>query len=119
MTAKKKATPRTKPLVDRFGIIREASKTLPDDALKLKFLAALGELEDNDAHRSRNFPITQLHKVTGVQQAIYRAYVDKISGWRLHLQYAKNDELHLKDLLPPDKHDRVIEAIRAKSDRYE
>lgn len=113
------ATPRSKPLVDRYGVIREATKILPSEKLQLRFLAALSEHEDNEAHRTQSFPVTRLHKVKGVQLSVYRADIDKISGWRLHLQYAKSDELHLKDLLPPDKHDRVIESIRAKSERYE
>ncbi len=118
MAAKKTEPPRIKPLVDRFGVIREAFRILADDALRVKFLAALAELEDNEAYRTATFPVTKLHKVTGIKQAIYRAYVDKISGWRLHLQF-QSGELHLKDILTPDKHDRVIESIHAKRDRYQ
>lgn len=118
MLSKKPTAPRAKPLVDRFGVIREAHKALPRE-LQTAFLAALAELEDNEAHRTFRFPHTQLHKVVGVKQAIYRAYIDKITGWRLHLQYAKNDELHLKDVLEPGKHDRVGDSIKAKQDRHE
>ncbi len=118
MSSRKVTAPRAKPLVDRFGVIREAHKILPAD-LHSSFLAALAELEDNEAHRTFKFPFTQLHKVAGVQQAIYRANIDKISGWRLHIQYARNDELHLKDILAPAKHDQVGDSIQAKKDRYD
>lgn len=75
-----------KPLFDEYGVIYEAMKILPDN-LKLDFLEALAELEDNECHRTRSFPKTRLHKVKGIKQAIYRADIDKISGWRIHLQY--------------------------------
>ena len=108
----------TKTLHDEYGIIYEAMQILPDAALKLAFLAALAELEDNNAHRTRSFPKTRLHKVTGVKQAVYRADIDKISGWRLHIQYA-NKEIYLKDIISGQKHDDVIKVIKAKKDRYE
>ena len=74
-----------KRLLDEFGIIYDALKKLPDDKLKLAFLEALAELEDNDCHRTRSFPKTRLHRVRGVKQAIYRADITKISVWRIHL----------------------------------
>jgi hypothetical protein len=111
---------RVKALHDEYGVIREANKQLPTDALKLAFLEALAELEDNEAHRTRTFPKTRLHKVTGIREAVYRADVTKISGWRIHLQYSKKDQaLHLKDLVPPGKHDNATEVIKAKKERYE
>jgi hypothetical protein len=39
---------RIKCLKDEWGIIREAARILPGEALKLAFLEALAELEDND-----------------------------------------------------------------------
>jgi hypothetical protein len=107
-----------KALLDKFGVIFDANKKLPDDEHRLQFLAALAELEDNECHRTRQFPKTRLHKVTGVKQAIYRADVDKISGWRIHLQYGEG-ALHLKDLVPGSKHDDVIDVIKSKKDRYD
>ncbi|MBN8861548.1 MAG: hypothetical protein J0H29_24410 [Sphingobacteriales bacterium] len=74
-----------KTLLDEYGIIHEANKTLPGDDLKLKFLESLAELEDNIAHRTGSFPKTRLHKVSGIKQKIYRADIDKISGWRIHI----------------------------------
>jgi hypothetical protein len=94
-------------------------KVLPAAELKVAFLEALAELEDNDCHRHRSFPKTQLHKVTGVEKAIYRAYVDKTSGWRLHLQYGKDGALHLKDVIEGQEHDAVLRVIEAKKNRYE
>lgn len=78
---------QTLTLCDEYGIIYQAMKILPNDQLKISFLEALAELEDNECHKTRKFPKTRLHKVKGVKQAIYRADVDKISGWRIHVQY--------------------------------
>lgn len=72
-----------KPLCDEYGIIREAWKILPSE-FRDDFLEALAELEDNECHRQRNFPKTRLHRITGYEEAVYRADIDKTSGWRLH-----------------------------------
>lgn len=107
-----------KVLLDAFGVIWEANKILPSVRLKLNFIKALAELEDNNAHKNRQFPKTRLHKVVGVKQSIYRADIDKISGCRLHLQYI-NQQLHLKDVIDGQLHDDVIRVIQSKKDRYE
>ena len=60
---------------------------------------ALAELEDHECHRARKFPKTRLHRVFGYKQAVYRADIDKISGWRIHLQY-EGGQVHLKDVIP-------------------
>ena len=78
---------RTSPLFDAWGVIYDAAKRLPGEQLKLRFLEALAELEDHECHRTRNFPKTRLHRVIGYKEPVYRADIDKISGWRLHLQY--------------------------------
>ncbi len=107
-----------KVLLDAYGVIYEANKILPLIDLKIKFLEALAELEDNNAHKTRQFPKTRLHKVIGVKQTIYRADIDKISGWRLHVQYV-DKQLHLKDIVDGQLHDDVIRIIQSKKDRYE
>lgn len=109
---------QTLTLCDEFGIIHEAMKILPDDELKIGFLEALAELEDNECHRTRKFPKTRLHKVKGVKQAIYRADIDKVSGQRIHVQYI-NGQIHLKDIIEGQRHDDVIEVIKSKKVRYE
>ncbi|MCC5660484.1 hypothetical protein LC608_26600 [Nostoc sp. XA010] len=109
---------QTLTLCDEYGIIYQAMKILPDDELKIAFLEALAELEDNECHRTRKFPKTRLHKVKGVKQAIYRADIDKVSGWRIHVQYA-NGQIHLKDIIAGQRHDDVIEVIKSKKARYE
>jgi hypothetical protein len=106
-----------KPLLDEYGVIHEAMKILPDN-LKINFLEALAELEDNECHRTRTFPKTRLHKVAGIKQAIYRADIDKISGWRIHLQYIEG-RIHLKDIIEGQQHDAVIKVIKSKKDRYD
>lgn len=105
-----------KPLLDEFGIIHEAVKKLPD-SLKLEFLDAIAELEDNECHRRRSFPKTRLHRVRGVKQAIYRADINKISGWRLHLQYESGNVV-LKDVIEGQRHDDVVRVIQTKKGRY-
>jgi hypothetical protein len=82
---------QTLTLCDKYGVIYEAMKILPNDELKIGFLEALAELEDNECHRTRKFPKTRLHKVKGIKQAVYRADIDKTSGWRIHLQYVKGE----------------------------
>ncbi|NJL41337.1 MAG: hypothetical protein HC840_18790 [Leptolyngbyaceae cyanobacterium RM2_2_4] len=109
---------QTLTLCDEYGIIHQAMKILPNDELKVSFLEALAELEDNECHRTRRFPRTRLHKVKGVKQAIYRADIDKVSGWRIHVQY-NNGQIHLKDVIEGQKHDDVIEVIKSKRARYE
>lgn len=106
-----------KPLVDEFGIILEAEKTLPADKLKLSFLESLAELENNECHAKQKFPKTRLHKIKGIKQNIYRADIDKISGWRIHIQYTIG-QLHLKDIIPGQKHDDVQHSIQSKKNRY-
>jgi hypothetical protein len=105
-------------LCDEYGIIYEAMKILPDDGLKISFLEALAELEDQECHRTRQFPKTRLHKVKGVKQAVYRADIDKVSGWRIHVQYV-NGQIHLKDIIEGQRHDNVIEVIKSKKSRYQ
>ncbi|MCC5627517.1 hypothetical protein LC613_04865 [Nostoc sphaeroides CHAB 2801] len=109
---------QTLTLCDEYGIIYQAMKILPDDELKIAFLEALAELEDNECHRTRKFPKTRLHKIKGVKQAIYRADIDKVSGWRIHVQYI-NGQIHLKDIIEGQRHDDVIEVIKSKKARYE
>jgi hypothetical protein len=50
-----------KTLLDEYGIIHEGNRILPNDSLRLKFLDALAELEDNVCHKSRQYPKTRLH----------------------------------------------------------
>ena len=106
-----------KPLLDEYGIIYDALKKLPDNKLKLEFLEALAELENNECHRTRSFPKTRLHRVRGVKQAIYRADINKISGWRIHLQYVDGN-IVLKDVIEGSRHDDVIKVIKTKKGRY-
>ncbi len=81
-------------------------------------LEALGEREDNQCYTSQTFPKTRLHRVKGYKKAIYRADIDKISGWRMHVQYIKG-QFHLKDVIDGKRHDDVIKVIKAKKNRYE
>ncbi len=103
---------QTKTLVDEHGIINEACKILPDD-YKVSFLEALGELEDNTSHKLKKFPRTRLHRVRGTKQIVYRADIDKTSGWRMHLQHI-GGVLYLRDIIEGQKHDDVVKVIKKK-----
>tara|TARA_Y100001933_G_C18870345_1_gene509709 strand:- start:522 stop:860 length:339 start_codon:yes stop_codon:yes gene_type:complete len=108
-----------KKLLDEFGIIKEGTSILPNE-YKIDFLEALAEIEDNECHIQRFFPKTRLHKITGYKKAVYRADIDKISGWRIHLQYDKKENvIVLKDIIEGQKHDDVIKIIKARKTRYE
>jgi hypothetical protein len=78
---------------------------------------ALAELEDNECHRTRSFPKTRLHRVSGVKQTVYRADINKVSGWRIHLQYI-NGNIALKDVIEGRRHDDVLKVIKTKKGRY-
>lgn len=107
---------QTKTLVDEHGIINEACKILPDQ-YKVSFLEALGELEDNNSHKFMKFPKTRLHRIKGIKQTVYRADIDKTSGWRAHLQHI-DGILYLRDIIEGQKHDDVVKVIRKKRIRY-
>jgi hypothetical protein len=107
---------QTKTLVDEHGIINEACKILPND-YKIRLLEALGEIEDNDCHKFKNFPKTRLHRVKGIKQIVYRADIDKTSGWRIHLQHI-DGILYLRDIIEGQKHDDVVKVIKKKRIRY-
>ena len=107
-------------LRDQFGIVHEACKILPSDEFKLKFLDSLAELEDENCHKNKTFPKTRLHKIQGIKKAIYRADIDKISGWRFHCQYDKSTkQFILKDIICGQKHDDVQKIIKSKNKKYD
>lgn len=106
-----------KQILDEFGIIHQASKNLPKE-LWNDLILSLSELEDNECHRLQMFPVTRLHKLEGVKEPIYRADINKVSGWRIHLQYV-DKKLYLKDLLSQKQHDDPIRVVKSKQGRYE
>ena len=94
-----------KRMLDKTGIIYESEKELPEE-YKMRFLSVLAELENNECYKKREFPVSQLHKIEGIE-GIYRAYVDKISGGRIHIKYNKKRQtVELVELLKPSEHDR-------------
>jgi hypothetical protein len=107
-----------KTIIDEFGVIFDANKILPDKKLKLQFLEALAELQNNECYKIGSFPKTNLHRVKGYKQPVYRAYVDKISGWRIHLQLKNDGMLHLRDIIVAKKHDKTIKVVESKRYRY-
>ena len=111
------AKARIKAILDKNGVIRKAAKVLPTESLKIKFLEALAELEDNECHRTQTFPKTRLHRIKGIKEAIYRADIDKLSGWRIHVQYV-DGVLYLNDVIEGKWHDEPIQVVRSKKWRY-
>lgn len=107
-----------KGLVDDHGTIHECNKIIPEE-YKIKFLEVLAELEDNECHKAHSFPKSHLHKVIGADK-IYRAYIDKISGWRVHVQYGEDKKLYLCEVLDPSDHDRGTnkKLIKQKKKKY-
>ena len=92
-----------KGLIDDKTVIQKANKILADELCR-GFLEAIAELEDNEAHRKREFPKTRLHKVEGAKD-VYRADIDKTSGWRIHIMYGSEDKrIHLCDVLKGKEH---------------
>ena len=107
-----------KGLIDDNGVVYECNKILPEE-YKTKLVEVLAELEDNECHKCKSFPKSKLHKVTGANK-VYRAYIDKISGWRLHVQYGEDKRIHLCEVLKPVEHDRGTKkkTLKNKKDKY-
>ena len=55
--------------------------------------------------------------MNGVKQTIYRADINKVSGWRIHLQYL-NGNIALKDVIEGRRHDDTLKVIKTKKGRY-
>lgn len=108
---------QVKKLKDDNGCLYQVYKTLPFDYYE-KFLKAIAELEDKANHIRHTFPLTELHKVRGTTKSVYRAYIDKTSGWRLHVQYGENEYLLLIEVLPPSEHDDASRVIKTRKGKY-
>lgn len=106
-----------KPLKDENAVLKKAFEILPNEHHE-NFLKAIAELEDNECHRTRTFPHTNLHKAKGVKQNVYRAYIHKTSGWRLHLQYGEGNFIELSDILEGQEHDNVQDVIKNRKGKY-
>lgn len=108
-----------KGLLDKHGVIAKAVKMLSkeDQDLYKDLVEALSELEDNEAHRTRSFPKTRLHKVAGIKD-VYRADIEQMSGWRLHILYGEDNNIELCDVLDGDEHDQVQIKIKTRKRRY-
>jgi hypothetical protein len=102
---------QTSALFDGWGVIYDTAKRLPSADLKLSFIEALAELEDHEYHRTRKFPKSRLHRVVGYKGAVYRADIDKVSGWRIHVQYEEDGQVRLKDIIDGQKHADVLGQI--------
>lgn len=107
-----------KGLVDDHGTIYECNKIIPEK-YKIQLLEVLAELEDNECHRLHSFPKSQLHKIQGADK-VYRAYIDKTDGWRLHVKYGEDKRIHLCEVLKPKEHDRGTQnkLIKQKKKKY-
>jgi len=104
--------------MDEYGVFKDACDNLPED-LRYEFLKSIKELEDNTAHKNRQYPQTRLHKIEGIKKSIYRADVTKISGWRIHVQFGENNFIRLCDLVEGEEHDNTLKVVAAKKQRYQ
>jgi hypothetical protein len=86
-------------IIDDRGIIRKVSQTLPD-SLKLKFLAALAELQNPDSYQKKYFPISRLKRMKGTRAIMYTIDIDPTSKWMFYLQYEKGN-LYLREFNKP------------------
>ena len=107
-----------KGLVDDHGTIYECNRKIPEN-YKIQFLEVLAELEDNECHKMHSFPKSQLHKIEGADK-VYRAYIDKVDGWRLHVRYGEDKKIHLCEVLAPKAHDRGTKKkiMKQKKKKY-
>lgn len=107
-----------KGLIDDNGVIYECNKVLPEE-YKTRLVEILAEFEDNKCHKCQSFPKSKLHKIIGADK-VYRAYIDKISGWRLHIQYGEDKRIHLCEVLKPSEHDRGTKkkTLKNKKEKY-
>lgn len=108
-----------KGMVDDHGTIYMCNKKLPKE-FKLKLIEVLAELQDNECYVKQQFPKSRLHKIVGVKN-VYRADIDKISGWRIHVKYGDDKRLHLCEILDPNDHDRGTKSkvIKLKKNKYD
>jgi len=104
-------------LTDSLGVINDALKKMPK-TLWGCLAETLSELEDRDCFIHKSWPKTHLEVVESTCESIYRARIGNGNPWRLHVQYGGKNEIVLKDVLPPEKHDRVQASIAAKKTRY-
>lgn len=109
-------------IYDETGVIKEAMDILPEDH-KILFLNLLAELENKNYHIKKEFPTARVHKVKGIDKTIFRADINKSSGWRLHFQYSAYKELKdtivLKQILEGQKHDILNHIIKKNKNRYD
>lgn len=68
-----------KGLVDNLGVIHECNKVIPEK-FKLKLVEVLAELEDNECHKTNNFPKSELHKIEGVKKYIEHILIKFLDG---------------------------------------
>lgn len=106
-----------KKLKDEHGCILSAYEKLPSRLVE-NFVRTLAELENNDNHAAHSFPFSNLHKIRGINKSVYRAYIDKTKGWRLHVQLIEGGYLYLNEVLPPNEHDDAAKVVKMRKDKY-
>lgn len=106
-------------LRDPHGVVYEAVKILPDNKHKVGLIETLAELEEANRYVSKDFPKSRLHKVVGVKQNVFRADINKHTGWRIHVQHSSDsNHLILNDVLEGQDHDAVLRLIKTRQHRY-
>lgn len=106
---------KVKPLKDGLGVITKAYKILPPE-FRDDFFESVSELENNDNHINRTQRL-RIHKIEGTNN-VYRADVDKNSGWRIHFKYNNDNYIKLCDVLTRQEHDSCLKKIHDRKNRY-
>jgi hypothetical protein len=106
-------------LRDPHGVIYEAVEILPDTKHKVGLVETLAELEQASRYMNKDFPKARMHKVAGIKQDVFRADINKHSGWRMHVQHSIDGKhLILNDVLEGKEHDAVVRLIKTRLHRY-
>ena len=104
---------------DPYGVVYDAVKILPDPKHKVGLIETLAELEEASRYVSKDFPKARMHKVAGIKQDVFRADINKYTGWRMHVQHSPDGgHLILNDVLEGKDHDAVVRLIRTRPHRY-
>lgn len=100
-------------VIDGKGVFTSANKEFVNCKAKYKdkLISVIAELQGEYAHESHQFPNSGLHKQEG-QRGLWRAYIDKTSGYRLILKIEKKEKkIFLMGITNPEEHDRKFQRV--------
>lgn len=100
-------------VIDGKGVFTSANKEFVNCRAKYKdkLISVIAELQGERAHENHHFPKSELHKQQG-QRGLWRAYIDKTSGYRLILKIEKREKkIFLLGITDKEEHDRKFLRI--------